>query len=224
MTPRTIADADRYWERYYSREFIVGLGTEHILTALQQSSAARTWLDLGSGSESVLWSIALDAQRLIAVDLDPHRLNLLRDYAAAGKPRGAYQTVLDLCGRSRRDFAQRCGSLAATVIADCLTGRPLPLRDGCADLVTQFGLLGLASGPDQFLASWMTCHAPLAASGWAAGANWNATNPAGRVRLSANLYTRAFADSRITPLLIRRVPITADPDFDSVWIYLGRKK
>jgi hypothetical protein len=223
MTPRTIADADRYWENYYSSEFIFGLGTEHILATLQQLPPAQTWLDLGSGSESLLWSIALDARRLIAVDLDHHRLNLLRDYAAARTPRGAYQTVLDLCGLGQSDFAQRCGSLAVTVIADCLIGRPLPLQAGCADLITQFGLLGLASGPDQFRASWAACHHPLTAGGWVAGANWNATNRTGRVRLSEELYTCAFAGSRMTPLLIRCVPIGADPNFDSVWIYLGRK-
>jgi len=223
MTPRTIADADRYWESYYSSEFTFGLGTEHILAALQQLPPARTWLDLGSGSESLLWSIALDARRLIAVDLDPHRLNLLRDCAAARTPRGAYQSVLDLCGRGQSDFAQRCGSLAATVVADCLTGRPLPLQADCADLVTQFGLLGLAPGPGQFLASWAACQIPLAAGGWAAGANWNATNRTGRVQLSEELYTCAFTRSHMTPLLIRCVPIAADPDFDSVWIYLGRK-
>jgi methylase of polypeptide subunit release factors len=83
MRPRAIADARHYWERYYSSGFVFGLGTEHILTALQQLPSARTWLDLGSGSESLLWSIALDVRRLIAVDLDSHRLDLLRDYAAA---------------------------------------------------------------------------------------------------------------------------------------------
>ncbi len=223
MTPQTIADAGHYWERYYSGEFIFGLGTEHILTALQQLPSAGTWLDLGSGSESLLWSIALDAQRLVAVDLDPHRLNLLRDYAAACEPRGAYQAVLDLCGRSRHDFTQGCERLAATVIADCLTGSPVPLRPGRADLVTQFGLLGLTLGPGQFLTSWSTCHDLLAAGGWAAGANWNATNRTGRVRLSRQLYTSAFTQNRMTPLLIERVPITTDPDFDSVWIYIGRK-
>lgn len=223
MTPRTIADASRYWKRYYSREFVLGLGTEHILTALQRLPPAGTWLDLGSGSESLLWSIALDARRLTAIDLDPHRLDLLRGYAATCEPRGAYQTVLDLCGRNRRDFTQRCGQLAATVIADCLTGSPLPLRAGCVDMVTQFGLVGLTSGPGQFLASWAACHDPLATGCWAAGANWNATNRTGRVQLSRQLYTSAFARSRLTPLLIERVPIAADPDFDSVWIYLGRK-
>ena len=223
MKPRTIAGACQYWQQYYNGEFIFGLGTEHILAALQQIPPAATWLDLGAGSESMLWSIPLDARRLIAIDLDPHRLTLLRDYAAARNARCAYQTVLDLCGRSRTEFEQRCGRLAGTVIADCLTGQPIPLRLGCADLVTQFGLLGLTTSRDQFQASWRTCHEPLAAGGWAAGANWNATSGAGRVRLSEQLYTAAFAQARMIPLLIRRVPIAADADFDSVWIYLGRK-
>ncbi|GAA0979423.1 hypothetical protein GCM10009555_044080 [Acrocarpospora macrocephala] len=223
MRPATIADANQYWERYYSGEFIFGLGTEHILAVLQQIPPARTWADLGAGSESLLWSIPLDAGHLFAVDLDPHRLALLRDYAAARRPRGAYQTALKLCGRNADDFAQRCDRLAATIIADCLAGYPTPLRAGCADLVTQFGLLGLATSHAQFLTSWKACHEPLAAGGWAAGANWNATAKHGRIQLSQQLYTAACAETGMTPLLVTRVPITADPDFDSVWIYLGRK-
>ena len=221
--PRTIVDAHQYWQRYYSGEFIFGLGTEHILATLRQLPPVRLWLDLGAGSESLLWSIPLDARHLIAVDIDPHRLVLLRDYAAARTPRGAYQTALDLCGRSRAEFTQRCGRLAAALVADCLTGRPIPVWDGNADLVTQFGLLGLTTSRDHFLAAWRACHQPLAAEGWAAGANWNATNARGRVHLTEQLYATALAQSGMTPLLIRRIPITADPDFDSVWIYLGRK-
>jgi hypothetical protein len=223
MTPHTIASAGQYWEKYYNSEFIFGLGTERILAVLCQVPPVMTWTDLGSGSESLLWSIPLDAQRLISVDLDPRRLNLLSSYAAARKPRTAYQTALDLCGRTRCDFTRRCNQVSATVVADCLTDAPLPLRAGCATLVTQFGLLGLSRAPDEFLASWAACHELLAAGGWAAGANWNATSQPGRVRLSRQLYTQAFALAGMTPLLIERVPITADPDFDSLWIYLGRR-
>ncbi len=99
----------------------------------------------------------------------------------------------------------------------------MPTRDGCAHLVTQFGLLGLTSGHEEFLAAWKNCHQPLAASAWMAGANWTTTSGCGRVDLSEQLYTAAFARNGMTPLFIERVPITSDPDFDSVWIYLGRK-
>jgi len=99
----------------------------------------------------------------------------------------------------------------------------MPARDRCADLVTQFGLLGLTAGHEEFLAAWKNCHQPLAAGGWMAGANWTAISGRGRVDLSEQLYTAAFARNGMTPHLIERIPITDDPDFDSVWIYLGRK-
>ncbi len=223
MTSQTIAGAQPYWDRYYAASFTFGCGTEDILTMLAGLPPAAVWLDLGAGSESLLWSIPLDAGQLIAADLDPDRLALLRRYAAAEQPRGAYRTVLKLCGRSVADFAARCRRLTATVVADCLTEHPVPFRDGTVSLVTQFGLLGLASGHRDFLACWNSAHQPLSSGGWCAGANWNAVTACNRVRLSRLLYATAFAGSGITPLLIKRVAVDGDADFDSVWIYLGRK-
>lgn len=223
MHPEAIAGASEYWEQYYGSEFIFGLGTEQILAALRKVPPAGTWADLGAGSESLLWSIALDTRRLIAVDRDEQRLRILRAYADYRQPRGAYRTALALCGRDLSDFAVRCGRLSATLGADCLTGQ-LPLRPGSADLVTQFGLLGLTTSPGHFTRAWAACHDPLAPGGWAAGANWTATRRPGRVRLDRQLYQAAFARSGMTPLLIKRAPVSGDRDFDSVWIYLGRKQ
>lgn len=222
MTPRTIADASEYWDRYYGAEFIFGLGTENILSALQCVPPIQTWIDLGSGSESLLWSAALDADRLIAVDRDEQRLSILRAYAEGRRPRPAYRTVLDLCGRTSDDFAERCERLSGTVTADCFLPSGLPFGPGSVNLLTQFGLLGLTSGPGQFLSAWMTCHESLMPDGWTAGANWSSNRPTGRVQLSHSLYQAAFTQSGITPLYIERVPVSGDPDFDSVWIYLGR--
>ena len=99
MNPRTIAGASKYWDQYYGSEFVFGLGTEHILAALRQVPPSGTWVDLGAGSESLLWSIALETHRLIAIDHDEQRLRILRAYADARQPRGAYRTALALCGR-----------------------------------------------------------------------------------------------------------------------------
>jgi hypothetical protein len=224
VIPQTIAGANEYWEQYYSSEFIFGLGTEHILATLRQIPSAGTWADLGAGSESLLWSIALDTRRLIAIDCDEKRLRILRAYADSRQPRSAYRTALALCGRDQGDFAARCERLSATLAADCLTRQPLPLRPGSADLVTQFGLLGLTASPGHFTAAWTACHEPLAPGGWAAGANWTATRRPSRVRLGRQLYQAAFTRSGMTPLFIEQVPVCGDPDFDSVWIYLGRKQ
>lgn len=167
----------------------------------------------------------LQAEHLIAVDIDPQRLALLHAYAEVRRPRGAYRTVLDLCGRTDDDFADRCRSLAATLKADCLSGGPLPFTPASTGLITQFGLLGLTTSPAQFTTCWTQAHTPLAAGGWCAGANWNSTIPGqSRVQLTERLYAQAFAATGITPSLITCVPITGDAGFDSVWIYLlGRK-
>ncbi|MEU7742070.1 class I SAM-dependent methyltransferase [Nonomuraea sp. NPDC049158] len=218
----TVAEAGQYWDRYYNQAFVPGQGLEEILDTLEALPPVRTWLDAGAGSESLLWSIPLRAGRLVAVDIDADRLALLRAYAATGRPRPAYQTVLDLCGRSQRDFAVRCRSLAATVRADCLTGL-LPVADGSADLLTQVGLLGLTSTPAAFTTAWEHLHRAVAPGGWCAGANWVAADPApGRVRLTTSLYQWACTASGITPHLLTRVPISGDPDFTAVWIYAGR--
>lgn len=222
MTSPTVAGADDYWDRYYSDTFIPGLGTESILAALQTVPPVATWVDLGAGSESLLWSIPLAAEHLVAVDLDAERLARLRAYAAVPEPRPAYRTVLQMCGRTKDDFTARCRSLAATLRADCLNGR-LPIADGSVDLVTQFGLLGLAVDPGAFLAGWRAVHRPLAAGGGrCVGANWVSSTATGRIELTENLYRQAFTASGIRPGLLTREPITGDPDFSAVWIYTGR--
>ncbi|HEX3963913.1 MAG TPA: hypothetical protein VHZ03_45930 [Trebonia sp.] len=184
MTAQTIAGPSEYWEQYYGCEFIFGLGTEQILAALRQVPPTGTWIDIGAGSESLLWSIALETHRLIAIDRDEQRLRILRAYADACQPRAAYRTTLVLCDRTPGDFIARCESLSATLSADCLNGSSLPLRPCSAGLVTQFGLLGLTSSPGQFARAWAACHEPLVPGGWAAGANWTAIRQPGRVRLT----------------------------------------
>ncbi|MFY1585390.1 class I SAM-dependent methyltransferase [Micromonospora sp. WMMD734] len=225
MTGQTVAAADPYWNRYYNAEFEFGMGTEDVLAALSELPPVRRWCDLGAGSESLLWSIPLTADHLIAIDVDPDRLAILSRYAAQGQPRPAYTTVLRMCHRTAEDFTRRCRSLAGTLVADCLDGPSLALTPGSTDLITQFGLLGLAETPEHFLDAWRRAHVPLAPGGWCAGANWapEPSRQAGRVTLTQGLYRRAFADAGIHPHLLHRVA-SVDPQFPSLWLYTGRKQ
>ena len=65
MTSETIADTQPYWDQYYAASFTFGWGTEDILTMLAGLPPAAVWLDLGAGSESLLWSIPLNAGQLL---------------------------------------------------------------------------------------------------------------------------------------------------------------
>jgi hypothetical protein len=223
----TVAGAQEYWQRYYAEQFRFGLGTEDILAALMQIPPVDTWADLGSGSESMLWAIALRARRLVAVDADEQRLEILRQFTTAGRPRGVHTTALRLCGRTNPgDLPERCRSLTALVRADCLAGS-LPadpyLTPGSFELVTQFGLLGLCRNADHFTSSFAAIHTLVAPDGWTAGANWAARHPRGRVELTEQLYRSAAARAGVRLVLLNRIT-SADSDFPAVWIYVGRTR
>jgi len=220
----TVAGAQEYWQHYYAEQFHAGLGTENILAALMQIPPVNTWADLGCGSESMLWAIALRARRLVAVDIDEQRLQILRQFTAAERPRGVHTTVLRLCGRTDPDaFLTRCRSLAALIRADCLAG-PLPtdphLAPGSFELVTQFGLLGLCRNAEHFTTCFSAFHRLLAPGGWTAGANWVTRHPRGRVALTEQLYRVAATRAGAHLLLLNQIK-SADPDFPTVWIYVG---
>lgn len=226
----TIHDAPNYHAAYYADEFRFGQGTEDLLALLAGLPPARSWVDLGAGSESLLWAIPLRAQQLVALDRDPERLALLRAAAQTAAPRGVHRTAMGLTGRSSGDWMARCRSLRETVVADLLVDelpRHPALAPGSADLVTQFGLLGLVPHGQAFVARFAALHHQLLtpAGGIAAGANWVTSNPAtasARVRLTAALYHQAATRAGIRLHTLRRVPITGDADFSHVWLYAGR--
>ncbi|WP_418153242.1 class I SAM-dependent methyltransferase [Actinoalloteichus caeruleus] len=219
----TVADADEYWRRYYAEQFRFGLGTEDILAALMTIPPVQTWVDLGCGSESMLWAIALRAQQLVAVDVDRTRLEILGQFAELAQPRGVHTTALALCGRAQPDdFLARCRSLVVRVRADCLDrSLPADLTATTFDLVTQFGLLGLCRNDEHFTTRFAEIHRLLAPGGWTAGANWVARDPRGRVELTHQLYQNAATQAGAHLLLLKRITI-ADPEFPAVWTYVGR--
>lgn len=220
-----VVDAQKYWQRYYADQFHFGLGTEDILATLMQIPPVNTWVDLGAGSESLLWAVGLRARTLVAVDADPQRLELLRQFADTRRPRGTHTTALRLCGRTEPDaFAARCRSLTALVHADCLAGL-LPhdphLISHSFELITQFGLLGLCRDAEHFTTSFSHLHRLATSGGWTAGANWEARDPHGRVELSEQLYHDAATSAGVRLLLLHRIP-SADPEFPALWTYVGQ--
>ncbi|MBB4934429.1 hypothetical protein F4561_005737 [Lipingzhangella halophila] len=221
-SPRTVLDAALYWDTYYADVFRFGQGTEHILALLGRTPPVHTWSDLGSGSESLLWSIALNARRLTSVDTDPDRLATLTAFARTGRPRGIHTVALALCGRDADAFPQHCRCLTSTLVADCLTPERLPLRVLSADLLTQFGLLGLCRNTGHFTDAFTRLHAHLPEHGWAAGANWVPADSTGRVHLTHGAYQHAARQANLHLLQLDRLPST-DPDFPHIWTYLARR-
>lgn len=212
-------DAETYWNCYYAEEFVFGLGTEKIIEHLREVPEVETWIDVGSGSGSLLWACALTAKELLAVDADADRLALLRQYAAATDLRGCYRTVLELAGRAASDWPSIRGVLRGVRVADCLAGTP-PVPDH-AELVTQFGLLGLCPDEPTFLRCFAALAQLASPGGWLAGANWMAADGAGRVRLTEELYRSALQECSAHVVRLEQID-SADPGYPYIWTYLAR--
>ncbi|GAB3173054.1 hypothetical protein GCM10027059_43380 [Myceligenerans halotolerans] len=227
--PDTVLDAETYWRTYYADTFRFGQGTEHVLDLLTHIPPVSTWTDLGAGSESLLWACALEAQKLTAIDNDAHRLATLATTARAARPRGVHQVALALGGTppTTTAFAERCRSLKTTLRADLLAPDVPLLSPACdalgAQLVTQFGLLGLTTTPGEFTDAFAGLHARLPTHGWAAGANWVSADATDRVHLTHDLYQSALARAGLDTLQVRCVAST-DSDFPLVWTYLARRQ
>lgn len=225
MTAAGAGAAEAYAARHYRGRYRYGEGTEQILAMLGSVPPVDRWADLGSGAQTLLWAWAVSARSVIAVDADPHQLHLLHQRADAASLDPVHDTVAHLCGRDPAGFADLCRTLTATVQADCLTA-PIEhpgLPAASFGLVTQFGLLGLCRDAAHFTAAFTSVHRLAAPGGWVAGANWTARDGAGRVRLSAALYRAAARAADVELTLLERID-SADPDFPSLWIYLGNRR
>lgn len=111
--------AQEYDDRHYRECFRFGEGTEDILSMLGAIPAVDRWVDVGSGSQTLLWALALIPGSIIAADADPRRLELLARTARQAVPGPVHATAVQLCKRGRGDYADRCRRLTR-----CLRGLP----------------------------------------------------------------------------------------------------
>lgn len=64
-----------YAEHYYAETFSPGRGLERLVELLAEHATAGSWLDLGAGPTTLLWSLAFPGVTSIAAnDVDPEAL------------------------------------------------------------------------------------------------------------------------------------------------------
>lgn len=219
-----------YAQRYYAETFVPGRGFERLLELLAEHATAGSWLDLGAGPTTLLWSLAFpDVTSIAANDVDPEALVVLSERTAAGIVSPCYREVARRLGRSA-DAVLQAGALLRELLAfDVFGPWPLELSERRFDLITAIGAFGLADGPDAFGEPFVHVRSHLRADGIALGANWlrsevfAARAGRGNAWLDVRTVESAAAVAGLRVVFVERVEIAGDEDYDAVIVWGMRR-
>lgn len=230
LDPRKLAYFQAYQNEYFNQAFLPGQGTEEILDALAAVPAAGDWLDLGAGTSTLFWAIAVPGPRSIAcADVIPEPLAVLdRLVREEGDLPACYRDVMEMRGTppGRMGTARRL--FRRYLLLDALKPWPPALAGERFGLITAIGIFGLAAGPEAYAACFPGLAAHLRGGGHAVGADW-IRSPGFIARekhdnsyVCEALTRRAMARAGIEAISCRAVDIAGDPHYDKVVVWAGK--
>lgn len=228
---KLLASAERYFRKYYHGPLIRGQGIEQLLDVLTKYSVPGSWLDLGSGASTLLWSIPLNGITSITVsDKYPEMLLTLRNFVEGEEVPECYRNVLEFCGRDEAHLIKMRSRLHGYFVIDAL--RPWHGDDiaDSFDLVTEFGCFGIAPSAEAFVNCLGYAKPAIKPRGIFIGANWirskhfvtlyggaNDYLSTGLIQQAAELHDMELLHSELAT-------IQGDPDYVAVVIWVMRER
>lgn len=226
LDPERLDRVRRYFEEYFNDEFRLGQGTEEILETLAESVSSGDWLDLGSGSSTLFWSIPLsNIESISCCDVSVEALKILHDFVADDSVPTCYKQVL---ARHRKPIAHlddMKGRVTGYYVFDAMTAWPQDFAEHTFDLVTEFGLFGLSPSPDEYLLCFDRVRTHLRPGARIIGADW--------IRSPLYVQQEGHDNSYVSEYLIhegirragcellsyRHASICGDPLYDAVIVW-----
>src|SRR5262249_7642784 len=134
---------------------------------------ADEWLDLGCGTTTLFWSIGLHSVGAIdCCDKHPEALKVLSDFLGSDDLPACYADALNLLGAPHRHLEGMRKRFRRFVVADFMDNNSRMTGLSEYDLVTAFGLLGLAPSAEMYAAALANAARKVRRGGHLAGADW----------------------------------------------------
>jgi hypothetical protein len=229
LNENRLAEAQNYFHAHYYEALRPRQGLEEILVTLKIYGLSGNWLDLGSGTSTLIWSIPLsEITSITCTDLYPETLKVLHDFVASDEIPPCYQDALKFCEKDEAHLHEMRKRIDHYEVLDAL--RPWEQHEKfflqSYNLITQFGCFGLSKSEKEFIQCIGYAKKFLVQKGRLIGANWTR---------SSSLVKRAGHDnSYLTPKLIEhaamlnqmkllynsQVKIDNDPDYSHVIIWV----
>ncbi len=222
--------AECYFRKYYQGSFIRDQGVEQLLNVLSRYGTPGSWLDLGAGPSTLLWSIPLTGITSITCsDKHPEMLLTLHNFAESSEVPDCYRDVLEICGKDKAHLTEMRKLIESYFIIDALQPWHGDSITETFDLVTEFGCFGITQSAEAFTDCIGYAKPAIRSGGMLIGANWIRSKHfvvhygGANDYLGTELIARAAMLHCMEILHVELVLIKGDPDYDAVLIWVMKK-
>ena len=211
----------KYFNDYYGSPFREGQGTEEILELINKYACNGTLIDFGSGSNIYFWLLAFkNIEKVLCVDISKEAFFLNEQI----RRKELYtNSCVYAIKKYNKNFDETLKIRVDYLICDVLhssINNTIKYNN-----VSQFGLLGLCRSEKEYISNLKKLYNLLEKDGTLLGANWCFSESYSKMMgfnnnyLSEKMIQDFSKKQNCKILVVKKVPIANDPNYDSVLIY-----
>ena len=211
----------KYFNDYYGSPFRDGQGTEEILELINKYACDGTLIDFGSGSNIYFWLLAFkNIEKVLCVDISKEAFFLNEQIRRKELYPNSCEYVIKKYDKNFDDTLKiRVDYLICDVLHSSINNT-IKYNN-----VSQFGLLGLCRSEKEYISNLKKLYNLLEKDGTLLGANWCFSESYSKMMgfnnnyLSEKMIQDFSKKQKCKILVVKKVPIANDPNYDSVLIY-----
>lgn len=211
----------KYFNDYYGSPFREGQGTEEILELINKYACNGTLIDFGSGSNIYFWLLAFkNIEKVLCVDISKDAFFLNEQIRRKELYPNSCEYVIKKYDKNFDDTLKiRVDYLICDVLHSSINNT-IKYNN-----VSQFGLLGLCRSEKEYISNLKKLYNLLEKDGTLLGANWCFSELYSKMMgfnnnyLSEKMIQDFSKKQNCKILVVKKVPIANDQNYDSVLIY-----
>lgn len=211
----------KYFNDYYGSPFREGQGTEEILELINKYACDGTLIDFGSGSNIYFWLLAFkNIEKVLCVDISKEAFFLNEQIRRKELYPNSCEYVIKKYDKNFDDTLKiRVDYLICDVLHSSINNT-IKYNN-----VSQFGLLGLCKSEKEYISNLKKLYNLLEKDGTLLGANWCFSESYSKMMgfnnnyLSEKMIQDFSKKQNCKILVVKKVPIANDQNYDYVLIY-----
>lgn len=211
----------KYFNDYYGSPFREDQGTEEILELINKYACDGTLIDFGSGSNIYFWLLAFkNIEKVLCVDISKEAFFLNEQIRRKELYPNSCEYVIKKYDKNFDDTLKICVDYLICDVLHSSINNTIKYNN-----VSQFGLLGLCRSEKEYISNLKKLYNLLEKDGTLLGANWCFSELYSKMMgfnnnyLSEKMIQDFSKKQNCKILVVKKVPIANDQNYDSVLIY-----